>query len=142
ARIRRYCQAAGQPVPESVGSLVRCILESLALKYRYVLEQIVAVRGRPVKTIHIIGGGSQNSLLCQMTADATGCTVVGGPAEASSIGNAIVQLVALGDLGSMAEGRQLVRDSFPLAVYQPAAQFDWDAAAVRFKRLLDNPAEL
>jgi sugar (pentulose or hexulose) kinase len=135
-RIRRYCTQTGQPAPESVGALTRCVFESLALKYRYVLRQIVAATGKSIEALHIVGGGSRNGLVCQMTADATGYPVIAGPVEATALGNAIVQLIALGDLKSVAEGRALVRESFPLSVYQPGDSAPWDAAEVRFKRLV------
>jgi rhamnulokinase len=135
-RIRRYCAQTGQPVPETVGALTRCVFESLALKYRRVLRQIVEATDRPVEVLHVVGGGSRNSMVCQMAADATGCPVIAGPVEATALGNAIAQLIALGDLKSMAEGRALVRESFPLSVYQPGDPAPWDAAEPRFNRLI------
>ncbi len=137
-RIRQYCQQTGQPVPESVGAVARCIFDSLALKYRHVLRHLVQLSGQPAEALHIVGGGSLNKLLCQMTADATGTTVLGGPVEATAIGNAIVQLIALGDLKSVEEGRAIVRDTFPLAVYEPRDTAVWDAVEPRFKGLLQG----
>jgi rhamnulokinase len=135
-RIRQYCQQKGQPAPESVGAVARCIFESLALKYRHVLRQQAALTGRPVEALHIVGGGSRNALLCQMTADATGCRVIAGPVEATALGNAISQLIALGDLKSVEEGRALVRSSFEMSVYEPRDLSPWDAVEPRFKALL------
>jgi rhamnulokinase len=137
-RIRQYCAQTGQPVPESVGALTRCVFESLALRYRYVLHEMRALTGKKIEALHIVGGGSLNSLVCQMTADAIGCQVIAGPVEATALGNAIVQLIALGDLKSVAEGRRLVRDSFPLRVYQPGDSTPWDAAEPRFKDLVEQ----
>ena len=137
-RIRQYCAQTGQPVPESVGALTRCVFESLALRYRYVLHEMLALTGKRIEALHIVGGGSLNSLVCQMTADAIGCQVIAGPVEATALGNAIVQLIALGDLKSVAEGRRLVRDSFPLRVYQPGDSTPWDAAEPRFKDLVEQ----
>jgi rhamnulokinase len=137
-RIRQYCGQTGQPVPESVGALARSVFESLAFRYRYVLREMLALTGKKIEALHIVGGGSLNSLLCQMTADAVGCQVIAGPVEATALGNAIVQLIALGDLKSVAEGRALVRDSFPLRVYQPGDSTPWDAAELRFKGLAER----
>ncbi len=137
-RIRQYCKETNQPVPESVGAVARCIFESLALKYRHVLRQQITLTGQPVEALHIVGGGSLNTLLCQMAADATGIKVVGGPVEATALGNAIVQLIALGDLKSVAEGRELVRNSFQLSVYEPQDTASWDTVDPRFKALLER----
>ena len=138
ARIRHFCERTGQSVPNSSGAIVRCIFESLALKYRYVLRQLTAIADRTVDTIHIVGGGSQNALLCQMTADATGCTVLAGPVEATALGNALVQLIALGELRSIHEGRALIRDSFPLTQYTPRDTAQWDAVLPRFAALIEG----
>jgi rhamnulokinase len=134
ARIQNYCGRTGQPVPESVGAISRCIFESLALKYRYVLEELIDLTGQTVNAIHIIGGGSNNKLLCQMTANATGREVVAGPAEATALGNALVQLIALGEIGSIAEGRALIRASITPERYHPQSD-GWDAAYDRFLKL-------
>jgi sugar (pentulose or hexulose) kinase len=95
-------------VPETHGAIIRCVLESLALAYREVLATLQTLSGRTVDVIHILGGGTQNELLCQMTADASGIPVLAGPIEATVIGNALVQLIALGELSNIAEGRQIV----------------------------------
>jgi len=136
--IRAACRRTGQPTPEGDGALVRCILESLALKYRWVLGQLETVLGYRLAPVHIVGGGSQNRLLNQFTANATGRQVVAGPVEATAIGNILVQLIALGRLGSIAEGRELVRRSFPLTAYEPADVPAWDEAYARFLGLLDG----
>ncbi|MBK9714408.1 MAG: rhamnulokinase [Kouleothrix sp.] len=136
-RIRAFCRRTGQPAPEGPGAVVRCVLESMALKYRWVLDRLETVAGRRLDPIHIIGGGAQNRLLNQLTADATGRSVIAGPVEATAIGNILVQAIALGQLGSLAEARAVVRRSFELDRYQPAAAADWDAA---YQRLLDLTA--
>ncbi|MBX3014262.1 MAG: rhamnulokinase [Caldilineaceae bacterium] len=129
SRIQARCQAAGQVVPTAPGAIIRCALESLALKYRLVLERLETILGHPLEPIHIVGGGTQNRLLCQLTADATGRPVVAGPVEATAIGNLIVQAIALGHLRSLREGRELIRRSFEVVTYEPTPQREpWDAA--------------
>ncbi len=137
SRIRALCQATGQPVPESTGAIIRCTLESLALKYRWVLEKLELILGYRLDPLHMVGGGTQNGLLCQFTADATGRQVIAGPVEATAIGNVIMQAVALGDLASLAEGRALIRRSFDVVTYEPThAQAAWEAAYARLQELL------
>ncbi len=138
ARIRAVCQETGQPVPESKGAVVRCALESLALKYRWVLERIEEILGRRLEPIHIVGGGSQNRLLNQFTADATGRQVIAGPVEATAIGNVVVQAMALGHINSLEEGRQIIRNSFDVITYEPAGGAEWDEA---YGRLLATMKE-
>ncbi|MBT3346560.1 MAG: rhamnulokinase [Gemmatimonadetes bacterium] len=138
ARIARYCAETSQNLPSNEGAIVRCVLDSLALKYRQVLEQLEAVLGRRLETIHIVGGGIQNELLCQLTADATGRPVVAGPAEATGIGNLLVQALGLGWVSSLADIRQVVIDSFEPRRYEPsqADSAAWDEAYGRFAALL------
>ena len=136
AAIRGFCDRSGQHVPSSVGSIIRVIYESLALKYRYVLEQLCRVAGRKAEVVHIIGGGSKNALLCQMTADCTGRVGVAGPAEATALGNAIVQLVALGEFKDMAEARTLLSQSEAMVRYEPKNTAAWDDAYGRFLQIL------
>ncbi len=135
-RVQQYCANTRQRTPQSVAEVVRCIFESLALAYSHTLRQLSALSGKSIEVLHIVGGGSQNAVLCQMTADAANCPVVAGPVEATAIGNAIVQLIALGELGSIDEGRQLVRNSFPLVTYQPGLTEPWAAAHERFRDFL------
>jgi rhamnulokinase len=140
-RLRAFCTETGQPPPESDGAVIRCILESLALKYRWVLARLEEVLDRRLDPIHIIGGGIQNQLLCQLTADATRRQVVAGPAEATAIGNLLVQAFGLGWLGSVAEIRQVVRASFAPRIYEPQGDSArWDEAYDRFCQLLPPPA--
>jgi rhamnulokinase len=134
-RIAAACRSTGQDVPEDPGDVVRCILESLALLYRGTAEVLAAVSGMAPPALHIVGGGSLNALLCQWTADATGLPVWAGPAEASEVGNLLVQAIALGELASADEARSVVRESFPLALYEPAPNQAWDDAYERFKQL-------
>ncbi|MDX1995907.1 MAG: rhamnulokinase family protein [bacterium] len=136
AAIRDYCARTGQPVPETPGQIARAAYEGLAFKYRYVLEKLIDVSGQPVETLHIIGGGSQNDLLCQMTADAIGRRVVAGPAEGTAIGNGIVQLISLGELADLRQARQALAASVALVVYEPQSTAAWDAEFGRFQKLI------
>lgn len=142
ARLRARCQATGQPEPQGPGAVVRCALESLALKYRLVLEQLDELLGRRVETVHVVGGGARNRLLCRFTADATGRVVLAGPTEATALGNVLVQAMARGRLASLAEGRDLVRRSFAIETYTPDdhAAAAWGEAYARFIQLLTEPA--
>jgi rhamnulokinase len=134
--IEDYCRRTGQKPPATRGALVRSLLESLALKYRQVIEQLERVLGRPIGKIHVIGGGSRNEVLCQLTADATRRTVVAGPAEATAIGNILVQAMALGRIASPAEIRSVIRESFELRTYVPSGPSGaWDSAGARFRGL-------
>jgi len=132
ARIAGYCRRTGQEPPTGRGATVRCILESLALKYRYTFEKLQVVLGRKLSRIHIIGGGSRNALLNRFTAGATGVAVVAGPAEATSLGNFMSQLTALGEVGALSEVREIVRRSFETITYLPADVDAWDEAYGRF----------
>jgi rhamnulokinase len=134
--IAAYCLRGGQTPPQERGSIVRCVLESLALKCRWVLERIEEMRGRPMRVIHIVGGGSRSRALCQFTADASGRPVVAGPAEATATGNILVQALALGHLSSLEEARALVRRSFELPTYEPRHSTAWDEAYARFLSVL------
>lgn len=137
-RIRDICQQTGQPAPQTVGAVVRCVLESLALTYRDVLEQVTAVASQPISVIHIVGGGTQNKLLNQMTADATGLPVVTGPIEATVIGNALVQLIALGEIADLGQARQIVAGLDELNRYQPENTAVWNDAYGRYKNLTNE----
>ena len=133
--IQNYCRESKQPVLESPGEITRCILESLALAYREVLSVLTGLQGKVVSAIHIVGGGSQNTLLNQMTADATGLPVIAGPTEATVIGNALVQLISLGAIGNIPEGRALVAQLPEIRTFRPADKGRWDAAYARVKEL-------
>ncbi len=132
ARIREYCRQTGQPEPETVGQVARTIYESLALKYRYVVDMLVRVSGRPVDRLHIIGGGSKNTLLCQWAANAIGRPVIAGPSEATALGNAIVQLITLGEFSDLAQARELVSRSAETVAYEPRDTAQWAEAYERF----------
>lgn len=118
-RVRAYASRTGQAAPQEDGAIARCVLESLALKYRHILEQTERLSGRKFDKLHMVGGGIQNKLLCQWTANAIGRPVWAGPAEGSAIGNLAVQWIASGDLADIREARKVIRDSFPVTVYEP-----------------------
>ena len=126
------CRESGQIVPETPAAIMRCVLESLALTYRLVLERTEQLVGRRFAGLHVVGGGTRNALLMQFTANAIGRPVWSGPAEATAVGNLLAQLIATRCITSIAEGRQLVRDSFPLAMFGPQQTGAWDAAYDRF----------
>jgi len=134
--IAEYCRKSGQPVPYEPGAVVRCALESLALRYRWVLARLEEMLGRRIEIIHIVGGGSQNRLLNQLTANACDRVVLAGPVETTAIGNLIVQAMGLGLFSSLKEARQLVRRSFEVECYEPQGSEAWAGPAERFERLL------
>jgi len=136
SRIRAYCRATGQPVPGTPGEIVRTVLDSLALKYRHVLLALDRLTGTRPDAVHIVGGGSRNRLLCQLAADATGRVVLAGPVEATAMGNALMQAVALGRLGSLTEVREVVATSVDVARYEPRADSAMEAAYGRLERLV------
>jgi rhamnulokinase len=134
-RIQSFCAETHQPIPQSQGEIVRCVLESLALEYRWIKEKLELLNGRKLPVIHIIGGGSRNRLLNQFTADATGCRVVAGPVEATAAGNVLAQMLALGHLNTLAEGRALVRRSFEVSTFEPSESAPWEEAYRRYMAL-------
>jgi rhamnulokinase len=136
ARIRGSCARTGMPVPRSVGATARCVIDSLALSYRAVVRSITEVTGVAPAAINIVGGGSSHALLSQLTADATGVPVRCGPVEATALGNAAVQLAALGELDGLADIRRVVAASTSVQEYQPHPTSDWEAAAERFADLV------
>jgi len=144
-RIRDYCARSGQPVPMSIGAVARCVIDSLALGYRRVIESVVAITGGVPPAVHIVGGGSGHTLLCQLTADATGLPVYAGPVEATALGNAAVQLASLGELAGLTDIRAVVSASARTAEYIPRPGQDWASAAERLAALTraeTTPAEM
>ncbi|WP_405132096.1 rhamnulokinase family protein [Paenibacillus sp. FSL H8-0317] len=134
-RIRQYCRDTGQVVPEDQGAIARAILESLALKYRRVLEWTEQLSGQMFNGLHMVGGGIQNRLLCQWTANSIGKPVWAGPAEGSAIGNMAVQWMASGAFKEIWEARKAIRDSFPVTTYEPQDKSIWEDAYGRFLRV-------
>jgi len=141
-RVAGYCARTGQPEPSTPGALVRCVLESLALKHAQTVELVASATGREVTVLHVVGGGARNELLCEWTAHASGLPVLAGPDEATLYGNLLVQAIALGELSSLAEARELLRRSFQPAVYEPDGSEAWREARQRFDLLTAAVAEL
>jgi rhamnulokinase len=133
--IADFCRKSGQFAPQEPGAVVRCALEGLALRYRWVLTQLEDLAGKRLDTIHIVGGGSQNTLLCQLAADACDRPVVAGPVEATALGNVLVQMLGLGLLGSLSEGRAIVRRSFDVRTFEPRQPERWHEPYERFMQL-------
>jgi rhamnulokinase len=125
AQLVELAAESRQPLAADPGAIVRCVLESLAMKYRWTIERLESVTGREVPSIHVVGGGARNALLCQMTADA-------GPAEATAIGNVMLQAIALGLVDSLEQARELVRRSSEVKVYEPRSTEMWEPAWERF----------
>lgn len=137
-RVREFCRRTGQPVPESVGQVMRCIYESLALKYRFALEQLSRATGKQFSVLHVLGGGAKDGLLCRMTADCAGIPVVAGPVEATALGNILIQLVALGELPDIAAGRALIAATEPVKRFAPGDRNDWDKAYETYTTILSE----
>jgi rhamnulokinase len=133
--IDEFCKESGQPVPGSEGAYVRCCLESLAMQYRLVMHQLSEIHNIQFEKLHIVGGGTQNKLLNQFTADATGMPVVTGPVEATVIGNIVMQAIGLGHLESLSQARQIIRQSFPMETYRPKETSIWDRQYDSFLKL-------
>ena len=134
AAIDQFCAKTHQPSPKSVGGYVRAILESLAFKYRLVLHNLEQLIGRRIHQIRVIGGGSKNRLLNQMTADATGRKLLAGPAEATALGNVAIQILATGGASSLKEVRQIIDRSYPVEGFEPLDTVKWDRHADRFEQ--------
>jgi rhamnulokinase len=135
-RVREYCRESAQPIPETQAAVARCILESLALKYRFVLEQLESVTDTKMPRLHVVGGGIQNELLCQWTANACGRTVVAGPVEATALGNIAVQMIAARELRDLKQARELIARSFGMKWYEPQKQPVWQDAFGKLQGLL------
>ena len=137
-RIREYCRRTGQRIPESKGEIVRCVMESLALKYHMTLEGLERIVGYEIPVLHVVGGGSKNTMLNQFTANAIGKPVITGPIEATAVGNLTAQLLALGEVSSLSEARALIKRSFPTREYLPVERDRWVDAYGRFVRIISN----
>jgi rhamnulokinase len=136
AKIAAFCKETGQPAPSTPAATVRCVLQSLALLYRRMIQQIELLTGRKIECLNIVGGGSRNALLNQFTANALQIPVFAGPSECTALGNVLVQAIALGHLPSLAAAREVVRASFEVAMFKPGVAVEWEAAFERFEQLL------
>ena len=136
ARIQKFCADTNQRVPQTKGEIIRVALESIALKYRLVLERLEELTGKHLDPLHIIGGGTKNKLLNQFTADSIGRSVIAGPVEATAIGNILMQAIGMKHLGSLAEAREVVRVSFEPEIYEPNRKADWDEAYSRLRKVM------
>jgi rhamnulokinase len=139
ARVRAFCAHTGQAEPVEPGTVVRCILESLALKHAETVELLGSVTGRPPSEIHVVGGGARNELLCEWTADASGLPVYAGPQEATLLGNLLVQAISLGEVASLAEMREIVAASVTLVTHEPHQTSAWREARERFAAAVALP---
>lgn len=136
-KIRAYCKRTNQPVPETIGQVVRCIYESLALKYRLALEQISHCTGKTFDVLHLMGGGTKDGFLCELTAQSLGIPVVAGPIEATALGNIILQLIALGEIENIQKGRQIIAETQSVNTFNEAHTPDWDEAYERFCKVIN-----
>lgn len=132
-KIRKFCARTGQPVPESKGELLRCVYESMAMKYGTVMEELKQITGTQYSTIHVVGGGTKNSLLCSLCADACQTNVLTGLPEATAAGNAVVQWIALGELSGIREARERLAGSFDQTLYAPGYDGEWKEAYHRYQ---------
>jgi rhamnulokinase len=135
-KIAEHCRATGQTPPETAGEYARAILESLALRYRQVVESLETLADRKIATIHIVGGGSRNAVLNQFVADCTGRKVIAGPSEATAIGNVLVQAMGAGALDGLPAAREVVRRSFEVTAVEPRPSKEWDAAYARYQQVV------
>ncbi|MDI9521272.1 MAG: rhamnulokinase family protein [Bacillota bacterium] len=138
-KIRDYCQKTGQPQPETIGQFARACYESLALKYRWAVERLGEMKGKPLSALNITGGGIQNLQLNQMAADSTGLVTTVGPIEGAAMGNALMQAVALGEISDLSQAREVVRASVETQVYEPNHTQAWDDA---YGRMMDNAEKM
>jgi len=137
-KICRYCTDTKQPLPETEGEMARCVYESLALKYRHALQILQKIKGKPLNSFNMVGGGVQNKLLCQMVADATGVYVIAGPIEGACVGNLLMQAVALGEIESLTKAREVVMRSFSLDYYEPNNTAAWQDGYGRLLKYMEK----
>ena len=135
-KVKNFCQMTAQPVPETEGEVIRAALQGLALRYRFVIEELERISGKHATAIHIVGGGTKNELLSQFTADALGRKVITGPVEATAIGNIITQALAAGDIIEYQQGVEVIKHSFEIKTFMPGDKTSWDQAYERFKNNL------
>lgn len=137
-KIKAYCRDTNQEIPKTVGELVRAVYESLALKYRYALNQISRCTGKKFEKLNLLGGGTKDNFLCEMTADCINMPVVAGPVEATALGNIVLQLIALGELGSVEQGREIILKTEKITEYAPHPSKEWDEAYERYVKIIEK----
>lgn len=137
-KIRKFCRKTNQPIPKNDGALVRCIYESLAMKYKFALNQISENTGKDFDVLHLLGGGTKDSFICQMTANSLGIPVVAGPTEATALGNIILQLIALGDIKNIDEGRVFIKEQESVKKYSPTEIENWKNAYEKFLTVISK----
>ncbi|MBQ2696757.1 MAG: rhamnulokinase [Clostridia bacterium] len=135
-RIREFCEKTGQPIPQTEGEVIRCAMESLALKCRMVVDALEDVQGKSLEAVHMLGGGIKDTMLCEFVACATQKKVLAGPVEATSTGNAVMQLMAMGKVSDLSEGRKVVKASFPITTYEPTDKEGWEQAFAAYKKFV------
>ena len=135
-RIRDFCKRSNQKIPETDGEVLRVIFESLALKYRYCLDLLTSVSGSEIEVLHIVGGGSRNDLLNQFCSNAIQCPVIAGPVEATALGNALVQLIELGEIKDLEEAREILFKAETLEHYEPISTVEWEEAYLQFQNII------
>ena len=137
-RVKEYCEKTGQYVPQTVGEIIRCIYESLALKYRYTFDGIKECTGKDYDRIHVMGGGTKDKLLLQMTAESCNVNVYGGPIEATALGNVAIQLMSTGAIKDIKEARKIIAEGENLKLYEPTEIADWEKAYEDFKNIINK----
>ena len=137
-RIREYCLKSGQTVPQSEGEIVRCVNESLAMKYRATVDMISECTGKRYETIHMLGGGARDGILCQMTADSCGVPVLAGPVEATVLGNVAAQFIALGEIGNISRAREIIGKLSEIVLYKPKEADKWEQAYRKFREVVSK----
>ena len=137
-RVKEYCEKTGQYVPQTVGEIIRCIYESLALKYRYTFDGIKECTGKDYDRIHVMGGGTKDKLLLQMTAQSCNVNVYGGPIEATALGNVAIQLMSTGAIKDIKEARKIIAKGENLKLYEPKDNADWEKAYEDFKNIINK----
>jgi rhamnulokinase len=136
-----HLRHTGQVVPDEPARLVRAVLDSLALKYRFALEQAEALSGRRVEVVHLVGGGSRNDLLCQLTADVCARPVLAGPAEGTALGNILVQAMATGEVAGLGEAHAIARSSTAVVEYEPRPDARHEEAFGRLRDIIESEKE-
>lgn len=135
-KIKKYCEKTNQYIPKTIGEIVRCIYESLALKYRFALEQISSCTNKNFDVLHLLGGGTKDGFLCELTADSINMPVIAGPTEATALGNIILQLIGLGEIKNVEEGRKIIQKTEILKHFKPHHNSEWDLAYEKFVKII------